>query len=97
MLTQLVTSALLIGTVCQQLGRDASCDCVFPFDRGTKGRAAKILGRQMCMTAELIGFAVLAVLGMLAGELSGRMYLRLLTDAGRRRMAPTPQCARLRR
>jgi hypothetical protein len=43
------------------------------------------------------GFAILAVLGMLAGELSGRMYLRPLADAGRRRMAPTPQRARLRR
>jgi hypothetical protein len=49
------------------------------------------------MTAALIAFAVLALLVVVGGEMSGLPFRRRLADAGRSRLPAAPARARLRR
>ncbi len=49
------------------------------------------------MTAALIAFAALALLAVVAGEVSGLPFRRRLADAGRSRLQAPAQRARLRR
>ncbi|MGY8710467.1 hypothetical protein RAD16_32430 [Bradyrhizobium sp. 18BD] len=49
------------------------------------------------MHAALISFAVVALLAVLAGELSELPWRRRLADAGRSRLSATAQPPRLRR
>jgi hypothetical protein len=49
------------------------------------------------VTAALIAFAALALLGVLAGEMSGLPFRRRLADAGRSRLQAPAARGRLRR